>query len=518
MPRFKVPSNRVTESKRISALRQTLDFTQRELADEFGVASAAIAHWEAGTRTVPGSVLKLVELYELELGMAQTEPPAPKEVKTSWASRNLLVSKTSGSILAKLAAAGMQEIIQSSEWKGPVRKSTQAAIARQIVEALGEMKGFAMKVGQTVECLDFLMPKEMRRAFSQLRISAPPMPSGTVARVVSEEFGKHPKALFAEWSERPFAVASVGQVHVAKLASGEKVAVKVQYPRIASALEADLRNLTHLNSLYSLLLTRDKKTSTSIEEMRDRFLEECDYHLEASAQDNFRKRFENLPGVVIPAVFSQYSSKRVLVSEFMEGHRLEDFIKKATQEQKNRAGEIIWQFTMESIFEYKEFNSDPHPHNYLFEKDRVVFLDFGSVKRFDGAFIDEWREFVKAILGRDTKRTREYGERLGLVPKQGPFDFDYFVNSMECLYEPWLSDRAVTIDLEWVKRSWEMVMTAQNPNLLRTDFPKDWVFVSRLQWGVSILLGRLGATANWRNKVLDLLYDKDESRPLPLRS
>jgi len=228
---------------RLRRLRGALGFSQREMAAELRVAHGAVGLWESGSRPIPGPVLKLMELFEeeLNLGAGTASARSLTTLQTSFLSRGFKLSRTAASATAQAAAASLATIFASEERASAVAATTQAAIARQIVETLGEMKGFAMKVGQMASYLDFAVPEAARDVLAVLQRSTQPMAPRTVAQVFLEELGASPRRLFAEWSPQPFAAASIGQVHRARLASGELVAVKVQYPGVVEAIEARLR-------------------------------------------------------------------------------------------------------------------------------------------------------------------------------------------------------------------------------------------------------------------------------------
>ncbi len=486
------------------------------MAAELKVAHGAVGLWESGARTIPGPVLKLMELFEEELGLGPNRAGAQPlaALRTSFLSRGFALSRTAAAATARMAAAALEKMFASEERASALATTTQVAVARQIVDRLGEMKGFAMKVGQMASYLDFALPETTRELLATLQGSTVPMAPRVVAEVFLEELGATPRRLFAEWSPQPFAAASIGQVHRARLRSGEAVAVKVQYPGVTEAIKADLKNAA-LVDRASRLIFRAQQPGIVLAEMRDRFLEECDYRLEAANQEEFRRLWAGRPGIQVPAAFPTLSGRRVLVTAFAEGASFQDFIARASQADKNRAGERLWEFAFESIFRHHLFNGDPHPGNYLFGKmGGVTFVDFGCVKRFTAEHIQRWRAFIRANLERDLTRANQLWIDMGLAPDPARYDFDFQQRMIRTLYEPWLLDRPFRFTPDYLARVWNAT-GFQNRNRARMNMPREWVFAHRLETGLYALLARLGATANWRRKILDLLYQPGEPRPEP---
>jgi len=331
--------------------------------------------------------------------------------------------------------------------------------------------------------------------------------------VFLRELGASPRQLFAEWSPQPFAAASIGQVHRARLKSGELVAVKVQYPRIADAIEADLKNAL-LAERASALIFRGLDAGVFTAELRDRFLEECDYRQEAANQRELARLWSGRAGVSIPRVFDELTTPRILVTELASGDDFETFSRRASQREKDRAGDLMYRFAYESIFRHGLFNADPNPGNYLFDQRGVTFLDFGCVKRFPAEHLTRWRAITRAILERDFARGAELWIESGYIPEPDSFDFAFHHRLSLLLYQPWLVEGPYTFTRDFIERTWRMSWP-ENRNRFRLTTPKHWVFTYRLHWGLHALLARLGARGDWRSTILDLVYGQDEPRPPP---
>ena len=512
MPRSRNKSQKLKESARLRRLRSTLGLTQRELAEEFKVAHGAIAGWESGKQTLPGPVIKLLDLYEEELGIGADDDGIVR-LKTSMLSRSAALSRTAAAAFTRSISAGLERMLANDEHRNAITARTHVAIARSLVATLGDLKGLAMKVGQTFGYLDYDLPEAARSEFATLQISSRPMSPASVAQVFLEEFSETPRKLFAQWSPTPFAAASIGQVHHARLLSGEQVAVKVQYPAVVDAIDADLRNAAIFDRLTGLLF-RGQEPGSFLAEMRERFLEECDYRIEAENQEEFRRRWAGRSGLRIPQVHHEFTRKRVLVTSLEKGENLESFLRHAPQAARDRAGLTIWEFGYESLLRHGCFHADPHAGNFLFDGDDVVVLDFGCVKRFPAEHLNLWRGAMRATLERDPAAVRRLMLDASTVPDPARYDFDYDVGMLYHLYEPWLRDVPYRFTREFSERAWR-ISVADNPNKFRMNTPKDWLLANRQLFGLNSMLARLEATANYRQKMIRLLYEPNEAPPAP---
>ncbi|CAM5670145.1 ABC transporter ATP-binding protein [Streptomyces canarius] len=223
-----------------------------------------------------------------------------------------------------------------------VGRELQQRTAEQLFKVLGELKGGAMKFGQALSVFESALPEEIagpyRAALTKLQEAAPPMPTRTVHAVLQERLGPDWRDLFEEFEDKPAAAASIGQVHRAVWHDGREVAVKVQYPGAGEALLSDLGQLSRFARLLGPLIP-GMDIKPLIAELRDRVSEELDYGLEAQAQSVHAEEFADDPDVVVPAVVHQCD--QVLVTEWIDGIPLSEVIADGTQEQRDRAGQLL---------------------------------------------------------------------------------------------------------------------------------------------------------------------------------
>ena len=197
---------------------------------------------------------------------------------------------------------------------------------RQLVEQLGQMRGAAMKVGQMISMVEFDgLPEderdELQRRLAALRDDVPPVRFAELEKLMRKEFGGPLERVFRDFDERAFAAASIGQVHRATTIDGEDVAVKIQYPGVAEAVDTDLRNAMMLLPLVKRLAPGlDAKALAG--EMRERIGEELDYELEAQNQRRIGRLLRGHPFVRVPRIDASLSTRRVLVSRVRRGGAL----------------------------------------------------------------------------------------------------------------------------------------------------------------------------------------------------
>jgi predicted unusual protein kinase regulating ubiquinone biosynthesis (AarF/ABC1/UbiB family) len=295
------------------------------------------------------------------------------------------------------------------------------------------MRGLALKIGQMASYVDGYVPPEYQPSFERtlkkLRNAAPSMSAEAAARVVAEELGGPPERLFAEWSTEPFAAASIGQVHRARLHDGRPVAVKVQYEGVDRAVRADLSNASTLTRLLGPLGGKFG-VKDQMRELRERFEEELDYRHEAEEQERFREVWDGDGAITIPAVVAQRSARRVMTSELVTGIGF-DAACEASPEERAAWAKTLWRFVFGSLLVHGLFNADPHPGNYVFQRDgRVAFLDFGCTRHIgdrqvglsraahraaatgdDAAFCEAFDTMLHTVPGEHRRRVHSYARK-----------------------------------------------------------------------------------------------------------
>ncbi len=415
------------------------------------------------------------------------------ELASGFRKRTLVTAKLAGKM--GLAAAGRM-LSRPSPRTDEARVDVEAAKegARALVREMGSLKGLVMKIGQMASYLPGALPDDAQKILSELQAQSVAMKFERVAEVVRSELGAEPSALFEAFEERPFAAASIGQVHRARFA-GRDVAVKIQYPGIEDVLKSDLSTIGLFAKMSTMGLPIDGRAV--VEELRSRILEECDYELEARNQRELAAVIAG-PDARVPDVIAERSSRRVLTTELISAKRFAEFVDSGSRTAKDRAAETIFRTCWTGLFQHGAYNGDPHPGNYLFDDDGVVtFLDFGCVRRFDRAFIETWKRFACGVLDDDRAGFPERLRACGLVGREKSFDYDHQWDVTRYLYTPFVQrDPFFTYSDAYVRKSYGL-MIFENPNQRRTAMPPEWLLLNRLQWGLNAVLAKLQATAPW---------------------
>jgi predicted unusual protein kinase regulating ubiquinone biosynthesis (AarF/ABC1/UbiB family) len=366
----------------------------------------------------------------------------------------------------------------------------------KVVGSLGELKGIAMKAGQILSYVDVALPEELRAALSVLQTHSPPMAAERVRCILRAELGESAPELLEHLEDTPIAAASIGQVHRARLSDGTRVAVKVQYPEIERAIEADFGPAAVGSRLASLFVP-GAKVDSLIREARERFLEECDYLHEARSQQRFAELLAGHPVLRVPAVHARLCTRRVLTTTLMEGEGLDAFLARSPEQPvRDALGEALFEFYVGALFRHRLYNCDPHPGNYLFQREgSVVMLDYGCTRQFEPAFVARLGALTRAVHQDTREALHAAFLGLGMVREGQRYDFETARGLVRAFYGPMLRDEVQGIDLGEAS-SMRQVLESKR-NLLKLTLPGEFLFLFRIRFGLMSVLARLGAHANW---------------------
>uniref|UniRef100_A0A8C6TD30 Atypical kinase COQ8A, mitochondrial n=1 Tax=Neogobius melanostomus TaxID=47308 RepID=A0A8C6TD30_9GOBI len=276
------------------------------------------------------------------------------------------------------------------------------ANAQRIVRTLCKVRGAALKLGQVLSIQDdaFISP-EMAKIFERVRQSADFMPTKQMMRVISGELGPDWREQLQHFEEKPFAAASIGQVHLGRLWDGREVAMKIQYPGVAQSIDSDVRNIMTALS-FSRALPEGLFPEHLIEVMSRELALECDYIREAQCAKKFKDLLKGHPFFYVPDVIEELSSRRVLTLTLVPGFPL-DKASDLDEDLRNQICEQILILCLRELFEFRFMQTDPNWSNFFFDPrtHRVALLDFGATRGFDKAFTDSYIEIIKAAAERD---------------------------------------------------------------------------------------------------------------------
>ncbi len=311
----------------------------------------------------------------------------------------------------------------SETWTEHKLRDVHLRNARRIERVIIELQGLFIKVGQLISIMTNFLPEEFRRELEGLQDSVPPRPFEDIeARLLEEYEGRPLSEVFAQFEPQALASASIGQVHLARLIDGTKVAVKVQYPDIEIIVRRDLNTLRRIFRIIGWFVPY-QGLDELYREIRSIVMEELDYKAEANNVTRIATNFEGRTDVAFPKVVSELSTGRVLVTHFEAGCKITDKI--ATKQLDMDRGQLARQVVeiyCQQIFTDGVYHADPHPGNLLVRKNdsgppTIVFLDFGAVAEIPSNVRAGIVELIQGALTRDTRRIVTAMKTMGFVAR-----------------------------------------------------------------------------------------------------
>jgi predicted unusual protein kinase regulating ubiquinone biosynthesis (AarF/ABC1/UbiB family) len=292
--------------------------------------------------------------------------------------------------------------------------------AKRIENALLELQGLFIKVGQLLSIMANFLPEEFREELEGMQDAVPPRPFEEIEARILKELGKRPDELFARFERTPIAAASLGQVHEATLADGTRCAVKVQHKDIEEVVKLDLVLIRKIMGIVQWFVPV-QGLDNYYREIRELLLEELDFEGEAANIRRIRENFANDGSVETPQVVAELSTSRVLTLTFVEGVKVSalDEIDKLGIDRKKLAEKIVHAFC-QMIFVDGVYHCDPHPGNLLVQKmpsgePKLVLIDFGAVGELSQPMREGIPEFLEGVLRRDTDRLIKAMHKMGFL-------------------------------------------------------------------------------------------------------
>lgn len=391
----------------------------------------------------------------------------------------------------------------------------------RLVDKLSKMRGAALKFGQFMSIQDsHMLPPQLEQVLLRVQDCANYMPPWQFERVLTHELGPNWRSNFAHFDERPFAAASIGQVHSATLAdpfpsqpelAGRRVAVKVQFPGVAESIAADLGNIKWL-LVASALLPKGLFLENSLRVLQRELEEECDYTREAEMGRQFFElvkdyrptghlRFE------APRVVSALCTPRVLTTELLFGRPL-THATSLPQAQRNAIAHAILELSLCELFNWRLMQTDPNWTNFLYDAERSVIqlIDFGATRPYTQEFMDQWLCLLRAAISGDRDACIRWSESIGyLTGDESETMRDAHVASMCALGEPFRTDAPIPYPFEG--QTITDRVRGQIPIMLRERLrppPPETYSLNRKLSGAFLLCARLGADVNCRDMFADV--------------
>jgi len=384
------------------------------------------------------------------------------------------------------------------------RGELHARNAEDLFGELSKRRGTALKMAQGLSMEPGVLPEQFSEILARAQYEVPAMGPALVHRLVTQALGAPPESVFAEFSTRASAAASLGQVHEARLKDGTRVVVKVQYPNVRESVDSDLRLVRGLAGRFL-----DKEAiDPYLGEVRDRMMEETDYRLEGNNIEEFATRFEG-SRIVTPRWIPELTTERVLTMTQLDGLHLKEWLATGpTQEQRDQYGQLLWDAIHEQVAGTSfRVHADAHPGNFLFREDgRLGLLDFGCIKTFPLTFRDGLVRLYHARMDADQDGLlRAYAELEMLPPDMEDDGRTYLLTVLdqlgaiiESLYQPESYDFGADRLLDQFQAIIPQLTGREAYKHRRPVGSQHFVFVNRLLAGMLSILTQLEARIETR--------------------
>jgi predicted unusual protein kinase regulating ubiquinone biosynthesis (AarF/ABC1/UbiB family) len=379
-----------------------------------------------------------------------------------------------------------------------------------LTAALGGLKGPLMKVAQILSTVPDLLPEEYTAQLAQLQTNAPPMGWPFVKRRMTTELGAGWQSRYASFEHEAAAAASLGQVHRATSHDGRRLACKLQYPDMASAVEADLQQLKVILSIYRRY-DRAIDPSNVLVELTTRLREELDYRREARNMALYGEMLRTEPGVHVPEPLPELSTDRLLTMSWLDGEPILTYVDQHLDE-RNAVASNMFRTWYVPFYEYGVLHGDPHLGNYTVRDDKSInLLDFGCIRIFRPSFIRAVIDLYWALLNDDQDLAAHAYEVWGF--KNLNREVMAILNQWaKFLYRPLMEDR-----VQPIQEDGNTLYGAQIAGKVQRELrdiggvtpPREFVLMDRAAIGLGSVFTRLGAEVNWHRMFHDLIQDFD---------
>ncbi|CAK9817763.1 Atypical kinase COQ8B, mitochondrial [Anthophora quadrimaculata] len=296
------------------------------------------------------------------------------------------------------------------------------ANAERIVSTLCKVRGAALKIGQILSIQDdSIISPELQKVFERVRQSADFMPTWQVEKVLASELGHDWRNKLTTFEDKPFAAASIGQVHHGTLLNGQDVAIKIQYPGVAMGIQSDVENLVGIMKIWNIF-PKGMFIDNLVEVAKRELAWEVDYVREAECTRRYKKLIESYSDYYVPAVIDELSTSQVFVTEMVEGIPV-DKCTSMDMETREHICKLIMRLCLKELFVFRYMQTDPNWSNFFYNPDtrQLVLLDFGACREYEKSFMDKYIEIIHAASegnrGKILNLSREMGFLTGYESK-----------------------------------------------------------------------------------------------------
>ncbi len=450
---------------------------------------------------------------------------APKKIskiRSSVFSRSVQLARLTLGTGMHLTKVGALNLLASAEQKEAQWKDFLFERAGQVSRDLGELKGSLMKAGQMLSMYgEHFLPPEANQILKSLQAQSPPLDWPQIERTIRSEFSN---AQIEQLEIDPIAIgsASLGQAHRAIIKStGEEIVLKIQYPGVDRAIDSDLRALRTLFGALRIL-PKSLKVDHIFEEVRSMLVQEMDYKKEIQETLNYRLRLEGDQRYIVPKVFPEFCSQKIIATSYEEGLSPDDpRVASLSQERRNGLAKNFLDLYLKELFEWGVIQTDPHLGNYRIRlnskgEDQLVLLDFGAIRSYDEKFLKAYRKMVQSALFNDLEALHQASRSLGFIKSGDDPDLlkiyeDFCLTTVEPFID--FSDPRNTLgrinalgEYDWKNSDLPQRLTRLVFQMIQKfevrPPPREILFLDRKTGGVFIFCSVMKAKINARNLIL----------------
>ncbi|XP_071794918.1 atypical kinase COQ8B, mitochondrial-like [Asterias amurensis] len=382
------------------------------------------------------------------------------------------------------------------------------ANAERIVDTLCRVRGAALKLGQMLSIQDnALISPELQRVFDRVRQSADFMPAWQMERVLKDELGGDWRSKVASFEDKPFAAASIGQVHLATTHDGKEVAMKIQYPGVGEGIDSDINNLMAIMKVWNVL-PEGLYVENAVDVARRELAWEVDYTREAEWSRKFRNVLRDDPDLIVPEVIPELSTKQILTTELVDGVSLDKAVD-LDQETRNDICRNILRLCLKEVFEWQFMQTDPNWSNFLYNQHtgKLALIDFGASRDFPKSFVDDYIKVIKGASSGNREDVLEYSKKLGfLTGYESKVMEKAHVDAVMILGEPFSQSEPFDFTKQDTTRRIQSILPVMLNHRLAPP-PEESYSLHRKMSGAFLLCTKLGAKIQCK-ELFDVIYSK----------
>lgn len=398
-------------------------------------------------------------------------------------------------------------------FKEQSKEQLHAKNAETVYNALGELKGSALKMAQMLSMDEFTLPESYQKAFQKAQNNAPPLSYPLIQKTFRTQFGLEIEQFFDSFSRKALFAASIGQVHQAQK-EGKKLAVKIQYPGVAESIESDLKLIRPI--IQKAMNISSQELDFYIQEVQSTLVEETDYTHELEVSELMREKCKNIDHLFIPHYYKEWSSSRILTMDWVDGMLLSDWLlTKPTQFEKTKVAQAIWDAFLYQISELQMVHADPHPGNFIVQPNgNLCMIDFGCVKRIQDDFYQGFFQLLKMDLLANKEALSEVLDDLHFfMPSDTVADkaflFDFLQDAMQLIAAPFQTDTFDFGDPGYMAKLYgqgeEVTKEIRKRRMNSARGPKEGIYLLRTFYGLYMILAKIGVPVtmnfNLKNKL-----------------